>query len=98
MADPFILPPEADDFQLNVTLHRQAMPYVTEWYQAMKKPAETPEQFLRRLIYRHALQFRLQKIGRQVDDERQAAEETSLADRDTLEDDFTSTVGTVESL
>jgi len=98
MADDFNLPPDTQDFDLNVTLHAVAMPYVTDWYQDKKKAGETPEQFLRRLIYRAALNHRASKIIGQLDTERQALEQSTLEGRTAVDSDYETAVSAIESL
>lgn len=98
MADTFPLPPDADDFVLTVTLHRQAMPYVTDWYQDKKRTGENPQQFLRRLIYKAALNHRISKISGQLDVERLTTEQSTMSDREIAEGEYATTLETVESL
>jgi hypothetical protein len=98
MADNFNLPPDAEDFTLSVTLHRQAMPYITGWYNDQKRAGETPPQFLRRLLYREAMQHQLNKIRGQIDAERMGAEDAARSGNEALESDFAATLDTVESL
>jgi hypothetical protein len=89
------LPPDASDFELNVTLDKAAMPYITEWYQARKKSGENPQNFIRRLLYKAALDYRKEIVHKAIRQEQKTEAETRSQEIKDLENDFKVVKGSV---
>jgi hypothetical protein len=57
------LTPAASDLDLgSVLIDKAALPYVTEWFNDLKRAGDTPLKFLLRRIYAEALTHRQRKI------------------------------------
>jgi hypothetical protein len=95
MAQKYTLPPDASDFQLNVTLDKEAMPYVMEWFNAKKKDGENPQRFIRRLLYKAALDFRKEKVQKEIRQEQKTEAATRSQEIKDLEDDFKTIKGAI---
>ena len=58
----FVLPPEANDRTVTVTIPKEVDPYFKEWYLATKKTGESPEDFAYRNLAKAGLAYRAQKL------------------------------------
>jgi hypothetical protein len=83
------LPEAASDFVLTVTIPKKLRPYFEHWYQATKKPGDTPESFAFRLLKQSAVRAYatpyVQADIKQVEADKQAAAEAVGQDLSALE-------------
>lgn len=57
------LPPDTNDLKITFTIPKEIVPYVTAWYNATKKPTDTPASFLLRLVKNMALAQRASDVN-----------------------------------
>ncbi len=58
---PFKLPPDSVDLMLPLSVSRDLLPYMLEWYQDKKNGSESPAQFALRMLKEMALTHRRAK-------------------------------------
>ena len=99
------LPAAESDLDLGViAIDKNALPYVTEWFDDMKQPGDTPEKFLLRMMYQQALRHRLTKLvtanhGSESDDPpTQSHASQMFAYRATVEEDFSALAAAIEGV
>ena len=80
----FDLTPDPDDLSVKVVVPKEVAPYFKEWFQAVKKPGELPQQFALRMLGRLALRYHKDKSAH----ERQLAMRDEVALMDNQENQF----------
>jgi hypothetical protein len=81
---PIQLPPDTADLKITFTIPKEISPYVTEWYQATKKPTDTPSSFLLRLIKNMAIAERINGVNSQLNQTTRNTQEANQIELSTL--------------